>query len=139
MTGVEWGVIAVGVLGGTSGVAALLNAIFSKNKNRADAGKSTAEAATVVSNTAMEWIKKFEDAAEKAQAHAAKAQEQADRATEQAELARTQMQAVTREARAVAQMLAELRIAIMRPDATVEGLRALISTDPFNAHPTEGH
>lgn len=121
MTGAEWGVIAVGTLGGLSGLGALLNAFFGRGKNRADANQATAQASTVITNTAMEWIDKFEKQAEAAT-------ETAERAQRQARDAQDQMDAVSREARAVAQMLAELRAAIMRPDATIDGLRVLVNS-----------
>lgn len=121
MTGAEWGVIAVGTLGGLGGLAALLQAFFGRGKNKADVGRANAEASTVITNTAMEWIDKFEKQAEAAQ-------ETADRAQRQARELQVQMDAVVREARAVAAMLADLRTAVMHPDATLEGLRRLVGT-----------
>ncbi|WP_433730961.1 hypothetical protein ACQP2Y_21460 [Actinoplanes sp. CA-051413] len=120
MTGAEWGVIIVGTLGGLSGLGALLQAVFGRDKNKADVGKANAEASTVITNTAMEWIDKFERQAEAAQ-------EQADRAQRQARELQVQMDAMAKEARALAEMLKELRAAILHPNATVENLRLLIS------------
>lgn len=120
MTGAEWGIIAVGTLGGLGGLGALLNAFFGRGKNKADVGRANAEASTVITNTAMEWIDKFERQAEAAQ-------ETADRAQVQARELQIQMDAVAREARALAAMLKELRTAIMDPKATVENLRVLVA------------
>lgn len=126
MTGAEWGVIAVGIVGGTGGIAALLNAFFGRGKNKADSGKANADANAVITSTALEWIDRFEQRAEAAQ-------EAADRAEKQARELQTQMDAVSREARALAAMLTELRTAILRPDATVEGLRLLVNTGSYPA------
>lgn len=129
MTGAEWGVIGVGVVGGLGGLAALLQAFFGRGKTKADSSKANAEANAVITSTAMEWIQKFEEQAESAQEAAKQAQRQAVEAQRQATEVHAQMDTVSREARALASMLTELRAAIMRPDATIEGLRLLVSTN----------
>lgn len=129
MTGAEWGVVIVGTLGGLGGLAALLNAFFGRGKARADTGKANADANAVITSTAMEWIAKFEEQAESAKAAAEQAQQQAAEAKRQASEVQVQMDTVSREARALASMLTELRAAIMRPDATIEGLRLLVSSN----------
>lgn len=106
MTGVEIGVLIVGVLGGLSGLAALANAIFGR-------GKTRAEEAQILTGTALTLMKELE--------------KEAKAASDEADQARTQMQAVRDEARALADELHKLRTAIMRPDATVEGLRLLVT------------
>jgi transposase-like protein len=123
VTGVEWGVIVVGLVGGLGGLGALLDAFFRRGKNRADVGKANAEASTVITNTAMEWIQKFEEQAEAAT-------ETADRAQQQARELQQQLDALSRDARALAGMLAEIRAAILHPDASLDGLRDLVN----NAH-----
>jgi hypothetical protein len=131
VTGAEWGVIVVGTLGGLGGLGALLNAFFGRGKNKADVGKANAEASTVITNTAIEWIDKFEKQAEAATEAAQVAQERARELQVQMDVQaremHAQMDAVTREARALAEMLKNLRTAIMHPNASVEGLRLLVT------------
>ncbi|WP_157239510.1 hypothetical protein [Catenuloplanes japonicus] len=112
--------LAVAVVGGLGGLGALLNAAFGRRKTRADA-------AQVITGTAMEWIGKFEKAAESAQAQAEAAQVQASKAREQMSAAQEQMERVTAEARALATELHQLRTAILAPDATLEHLRLLVA------------
>lgn len=131
MTGAEWGVIVVGTLGGLGGLSALLNAFFGRGKNKADVGRANAEASTVITNTALEWINRFEEQAEAATEAAEVAQQRARELQAQMDVQaremHSQMDAVTREARALASMLKELRTAIMDPAATLTGLRLMVT------------
>ena len=115
----EWATLIVGVLGGLSGLGVLLNAVFGKTKSKADA-------AQIITGTAMEWIGRFERAAEQAQVQAEAAQVQAARARDQMSAAQVQIERVTAEARALASELHLLRTAILRPDASMDELRQLV-------------
>ncbi|GAB7053139.1 hypothetical protein [Catenuloplanes indicus] len=126
MTGpTGWVLILVAAIGGLGGLGALLNAMFSRRKSKADA-------AQVITGTAMEWIAKFEKAAESAQEQAEAAQAQARAAREQMQAAQVQIERVTAEARALAAELQALRTAILRPDASLETLRGLVQRQSAN-------
>lgn len=119
MKGSDWAILIVGVLGGLSGLGALLNAAFGRRKTRADA-------AQVITGTAMEWIGKFERAAEAAQVQAEAAQVQAAKARDQMQDAQVQIERVTAEARALATELQALRTAILSPAADLDALRRMV-------------
>lgn len=126
MTGpTEWVLILVAAIGGLGGLGALANAVFGRRKTKADA-------AQVITGTAMEWINKFEKAAEAAQANAEAAQEQAARAREQMQAAQVQIERVTAEARALASELHLLRTAILRPDVSLDELRLMARRQSAN-------
>jgi hypothetical protein len=122
----EWAMVAVAVIGGLGGLGALLNAAFGRRKTRADA-------AQVITGTAMEWIGKFEKAAEAAQVQAEAAQAQAAKAREQMSAAQVQMERVTSEARALASELHALRTAILSPGADLDALRHMVRSG-LNGH-----
>jgi len=98
VTGAEWATLIIGGVGGTAGVAALLNAIFGR-------GKTRSEAAQIITGSAVSMMNEFE---------------------EDAKAARTEMRAVRTEALALAEELHQLRMAILQPTATIETLRALV-------------
>lgn len=109
MNGPQWVTLIVGGVGGLAGVAALLNAFFGR-------GKTKAEAAQIITGSAVQMMGEFEDAARDALA--------------ESKATRDEMQEVRREARALAEELHQLRMAIMQPTATIETLRALVSSGP---------
>ncbi|MEO3929959.1 hypothetical protein ABGB07_39830 [Micromonosporaceae bacterium B7E4] len=109
MTGPMWVTLIVGVVGGLAGVAALLNAFFGR-------GKTKAEEAQIITGSAVQVMNEFQEDARAARVEAAEV--------------RVEMRAVRDEARALAEELHRLRMAIMQPDATIEGLRALVSSGP---------
>lgn len=111
MTGTEITTAAVGVLGGLAGLGALLQAFFGR-------GKSRAEAAQIITGTAVSLMNELEEDARAARAEAAQAREE--------------MRAVRDEARKLADELHALRTAIMRPGATVENLRILVDAGRTN-------
>jgi hypothetical protein len=108
MTWANWAVALLGALGGfggAAGVAALLNVFFSKGKLRADA-------AQVITGTAMTLVKELED--------------QITRTRDELGKAQTELRKVRLEAEKLARELRLLREAIVAPTATVEGLRSLV-------------
>ncbi|MFC6017207.1 hypothetical protein ACFP2T_13445 [Plantactinospora solaniradicis] len=109
MTGPMWVTLIVGVLGGTAGLAALANAFFGRKK-------TTAEATQIVVGSVVSAMNEFEEAAKEA--------------NETARQAYTELRTVRDEAVELAKELHRIRMAIMRPDATIEGLRALVASGP---------
>lgn len=106
MTGAEWATIIVGSIGALSGGGALFNAFFGR-------GRTKAEASQIISTSAVTMMTEFE--------------EDAKAARTEAKQVRAEMAQLASEARALADELHRLRMAIMRPDATLESLRALVT------------
>ena len=106
MTGGEWDTTVLGGLGALAGVAALVNAFVGR-------GKTRAEATQIITGSAVSMMTEFEADAKAARAEAAQA--------------RTEMRAVREEAHLLAEELHRLRMAIMRPGASLESLRLLVS------------
>lgn len=113
-------VTLIGGLGGLAGVGALVNAIFSR-------GKTRAEAAQVITGAAVVWMNEFEEEAKAAREEAKVARGESRAARAEARAARTELRTVRDEARALADDLHTLRTAIMSPDATVDSLRLLVA------------
>lgn len=120
MTWVEIATIVSGSVGALGGAGAFLSVLFGRRKQRAEADRteaeaerSEAEATQIITGTAVSMMKKLE--------------ENAERARVEAEQAREEMRAVRSEAHQLARELHSLRMAVMRPDATIESLRLLVS------------
>jgi hypothetical protein len=126
MTWAAWVVTAIGGLGGLTGAAALLNAWLGRGKNRADA-------AQVLTGSALSLVHEMEEDARAARVELK--QSRAELKTFRRE-ASTELQLVRQEARALADELHRLRMAIMAPNATIDSLRLLV-TGPgqSNGHP----
>lgn len=116
MTAVQWVVSALGGFGGLAGIAALVNAITGR-------GKTRAEAAQILTGTAVALVNELEEAARVARA--AEATSRAELQTARDEM-RGELQAVRDEARLLAGELHHLRTAILQPTATIEGVRAIV-------------
>lgn len=99
--------IIVSVLGtsGTAGFMAIARAIRGRGRGRVDA-------VAALSETARKWVADFE-------AEAVEARSEARRTREELRACRT-------EAHALADELRNLRLAILHPAATLDGLRALV-------------
>lgn len=110
MTVTQWATTLLGGVGGLAGVGALLNAFFGR-------GKTRAEATQIITGSAVSMMTEFEADARTARAETAQVR------TEM----RAEMRAVRDEARALAEELHRLRMAIMQPGASVDSLRVLVS------------
>jgi hypothetical protein len=117
MTWAGWVVTLIGGLGGLTGAAALLNAWFSRGKNKADA-------AQVLTGSALTLVHEMEDDARAAREELKQSREELKTFRREAS---TELQIVREEARALADELHRLRMAIMAPHATVESLRLLVT------------
>lgn len=105
MTGPQWVTTIAGAVGALAGLGALLNAFFGRSKTRA-------EAAQVITGTAVTWMNEFE--------------EDAKAARRDAKAVREEMRSVRTEARALAEELHQLRTAILQPGITIDALRSLV-------------
>lgn len=97
MTTVQLVVTAIGGGGLLTGVASLATALLNRGKTRAEAGKVLTDQAVLMVNELQEEVK----------------------------AARAEVAQLRGEARAIAAELYELRTAIFRPDATIDGLKLL--------------
>jgi transposase-like protein len=119
-------VAVASVLFGGGGLAVLV-AAFTGRKQR------KAEVADRLSDTTLKWVQEFQEEAARSHTEAQSSRiEAADARREMAEMrrelaeVRRELAAVREEALAFARDLRDLRGAIMRPDATIERLRALV-------------
>ncbi|MEV0608143.1 hypothetical protein AB0I61_17430 [Polymorphospora rubra] len=102
----DWATLIAALVGALGGGGALTNAIVQRGRNKA-------EATQILTGSAMAMMGEFE-----ADAKAAR---------DEARQVRREMAEVATQARAIAEELHRLRMAIMRPDATLEQLRALVT------------
>jgi uncharacterized protein (DUF3084 family) len=123
VTGAEWATLIIGGVGGTAGVAALLNAVFGRSKTKA-------EAAQVVVGSAVTLMNELEEAAREARQESRAAHDEAKASRSESRAAHQEMAEVRKHAHALADELHRLRTAIMHPDATIEALRALVGSGP---------
>lgn len=113
MKGAEIATMLFGAVGALGGLGAFLTSIFGRRKQKAEAGRHEAEATQIITGTAMSLVNELEEDAKAARAEAKQAREE--------------MRALAGEARLLADELHALRTAIMRPDASLEALRLLVS------------
>lgn len=106
------GVVAA-ILGG-SGIGSIITAIMSR-------GKIAAEAADVVSKISVQFAKDV--------------QADATAARQEAAAVRRELAEVRAEAHALALELRRLRLAILAPSASIDGLRALVNPPGANGGP----
>lgn len=107
-------IVTLITVGGASGIAWIVKAI--RGQGRVDAAASLGE-------TARKWVAEFEEDAKEARAELRQNREESR--VEVAAL-RAELGDVRREAHALADELRNLRLAVMHPNATIDGLRELV-------------
>jgi len=105
--------------GGITGLIALAQAIRGRGKARVDA-------VDVLSDTAREWVVDFKAEAVAARTETAAARAETQAARTETEQLRATVRRLSQEAAALADDLHRLRMAIVAPEATIDGLRELV-------------
>ncbi len=122
---IGWGAALLTAAGGVGWLASLITIRASRRKILADAGKTDADAAQTIQKSALELVAEFEADAKEARAEV-KAMRVDMRKLE------AQLGEALAEGRAAIQEYRRLKTAILDPQATVGGLRDLVTGSPRN-------
>lgn len=131
MSGWTTAVIAAvtGLSGG--GLATIVQGLFSRRKTKADA-------ADVLTDTAVSWATALKADADSARREASEAYEAARAARRELTEVHRQMAALADEVEMVTLRLRQWRTAILDPQATLERLRAMVDAEPTTRYNLNG-
>lgn len=126
----------VGVLGGTGGIAAVTTVVLQRRKFKADAADVITDTALTLVEPLKARVRELETEATGARKETASAHREATAARQQVQAARLDVADLRTAVAELTSMMRRWRSAIMAPDATVEHLRVLVSTEPgaVNGH-----